>query len=149
MFRLSAEPDGVPIMFKVIALAAALAGIAVAPAAAQSFERGPQAAGDWGRGGPGWDGNDGGYQPRGDFRGRDRYDVMPPWQLARTLRYQGFLGAEILNRREGVTIVRASSRGRDFVLVVDSRSGDVLRARPAGPSWNGGYGGRGPDWQRW
>jgi len=140
-------------MFKVIALAAALAGIAVAPAAAQSFERGPQAAGDWGggRGGPGWDGNGGdGYgQPRGDYRGRDRYDVMPPWQLARTLRYQGFLGAEILNRREGVTIVRASQRGRDFVLVVDSRSGDVLRARPAGPSWNNGYGGRGPDWQRW
>lgn len=140
-------------MFKVIALAAALAGIAAAPAAAQGFERGQQSAGDWGggRGGPGWDGNGGGYdQPRGgDFRGPGRYDVMPPWQLARTLRYQGFFGAEILNRRERVTIVRASSRGRDFILVVDSRSGDVLRARPAGPSWNGGAGGWGSGWQRW
>jgi hypothetical protein len=147
-------------MFKAIALAAILAGAVVAPAAAQSFDpnyAGGPPAGNWdgnGRGGPGWDGNGRGGPggPQGDFRRPGRYDSLPPRQIARILRYQGYFGANILNRRGDVFIVRAASRGRDFILVVDSRSGDVLRARPAGPSWNDGngwHGGWGQDWRRW
>lgn len=136
-------------MFKVIALAATLAAASIVPAAAQDWggrQVAPPAGQDWGGPGPR------GYgAPRGDY-GRPRDAWLSPRQIARALRYQGFFAPQFLNQRGDVTIYRAASRGRDFILVVDSGSGDVLRARPAGPSWNQGYGwhgGWGNDWHRW
>ncbi len=111
---------------------------------------------DWNGGGwngeggprPGWgrgsDGGDGYGAPQRDWR-------LPPWQLARSLRHRGYYDVEILRERRDVTIVRAAARGRDVILVVDARSGDVLRQRPAdgwgqGRGWHGGWG---QDWRRW
>ncbi|HWJ73498.1 MAG TPA: hypothetical protein VNX29_10065 [Kaistia sp.] len=80
------------------------------------------------------------YAPAPDWR-------MPPWQLVRTLRHRGYYDVEILRERRDVTIVRAAARGRDVILVVDARSGDVLRQRSA-DDWGQGRG-WGQDWRRW
>ncbi len=152
-------------MFKALLASSLLAsslflGALTQPAAADGIDfrivgGGPYAAvetaqADWNGGGwngprPGWDrGGDGYGVPQRDWR-------LPPWQLARSLRYRGFYDVEILRERRDVTIVRAAARGRDFILVVDARSGDVLRQRPAegwgqGGGWHGGWG---QDWRRW
>ena len=126
-------------MFKVLVLAAALCATAAVPAFADRY--GPQ----------------GGYPQAGrsydaPVAGPRIARALPARELARALRYQGFVGADIVNRRGDVTIVRAVSRGRDFVLVVDSFSGDVLRARAVGNTFRAAYGwhgGWGADWRRW
>ncbi len=152
-------------MFKAIIASSLLLGALTLPAAADGIDfrivgGGPYgysqtAQADWNGGGwdgqggprPGWDrgqaGGDGYGQPR-DWR-------LPPWQLVRTLRYRGYYDVQVLRERPDVTIVRAAARGRDMILVVDPRSGDVLRQRPAdgwgqGGGWHGGWG---QDWRRW
>ena len=143
-------------MLKPLILAAVLTGAAILPAAAQDFDprfTGPQSRGGWEQNADGFQPARNGFeQPRGEFRGPGRYDALSPRQLARSLRHQGYFDIDILNRRGPVTIVRAAARGRDVILVVDSRSGEVLRARPAGRNWNndrGWHGGWGNDWRRW
>lgn len=145
-------------MFRTLIASTLLVGALTLPAAADGFDvrivggapdgYGYQDAGqerrndDGGRPRPGWD------------RGYDRPDRdwrLSPRQIARSLRYRGYYDIEIIRQRPDVAIVRASARGRDMIVVVDARSGDVLRQRPAdgwgsGRGWQGGWG---QDWRRW
>ncbi len=151
-------------MFKAIIASSLLLGALSLPAAADSLDlrivgRGPYGysqtvQADWNGGGwngqdgqqarPGWDRGQGG----GDGYGQAPRDWrLPPWQLTRTLRMRGYYDVEILRERRDVTIVGAAARGRDMILVVDPRSGEVLRQRPA-DGW-GQSGGWGQDWRRW
>ncbi|MBZ9938787.1 hypothetical protein LB518_20995 [Mesorhizobium sp. BR1-1-16] len=146
-------------MFKALVASSLVLGALILPAAAGGLDYrtvGGEAYGYQEEGPGGWRGDDGGqfspppppgrfgappaYAPQPDWR-------MPPWQLVRTLRHRGYYNVEILRERRDVTIVRAAARGRDVILVVDARSGDVLRQRSA-DDWGQGRG-WGQDWRRW
>jgi hypothetical protein len=147
-------------MIKSMLIASALVGALAIPALAHAddyrFEGGNggyQDGGGYGdRGGPDYrQGGDGYGRPRGDYRPAPIY-TLGPRQIARALRSQGYRNIEIVNQRRDVTIARAMARGRDFILVVDARSGDVLRRRSADDGWRGDrgwHGGWGNDWRRW
>lgn len=147
-------------MFKALLASALLVGALSLPAAADTFDMTVVGGPGYNDRGPGFQdaGNDGFRQRPGDDGRFERGDRGPGWgfrsqrHLARSLRYQGYYNIDIVKQRGDVTIVRAASRGRDVILVVDSRSGDVLRARPVGDGWRGDrgwHGGWGMDWRRW
>ncbi len=77
-----------------------------------------------------------------DYRrhGRDhRWDRMGPRQIRRALRHQGYHKIQIVGERRSAYIVRARGwRGVPLRLVVDARSGHVVRQHPVrrGGHWN-------------
>ena len=71
---------------------------------------------------------------------------MSTGDLARSLRYQGFYNVRFLDRRGWATIFRASAHGRDFIVAVDSRSGQILRQNRIDHGWKWRPGGPGPGW---
>jgi hypothetical protein len=131
-------------MIKGILAASALAGALFAPMAAQAqdyrFEGGRGGYED-GRGGP----------PR--YRDdRPRRHSLSPRELYRAVRAQGYRDIDVIRDRRDVSIVRAAARGREWVLVVDAYSGDILRRRVIDNGWRrdrGWHGGWGDDWRRW
>lgn len=151
-------------MFKATLLAATLIGAVALPAVAQAQDyqgrdyqgQDYRQAQDYrfeggGRGGYGDNrgGNDG---QRWDGGRPARAYPLDPRQISQRLRYQGYRHVDVINQRRDVTIVRAEARGRDFILVVDAYSGDILRRRAADDGWRGGngwHGGWGQDWRRW
>ncbi len=78
---------------------------------------------------------------RGDW-GRDHrhgWHRMGPREIRRSLRHRGFHRIRIIDERGPVYMVRAIGwRGMRMRLVVDARSGQILRKRPAGRGfgWN-------------
>ncbi|BCP55014.1 hypothetical protein K32_36310 [Kaistia sp. 32K] len=130
-------------MIKVLLATTVLIGSLAAPMAAQAqdyrFEGGRGGYED-GRGGP-----------RPVYRDDRRYPLSPR-QIFRAVRSQGYYDVNIIRDRRDVSIVRASARGRDFILVVDAYSGDILRRRVVDNGWRGDrgwHGGWGDDWRRW
>src|SRR5690606_30981636 len=103
-----------------------------------------------------FEGGRGGYEDgRGGPRYRDdrpRRHQLGPRQIHRAVRAQGYRDIDILRDRRDVLIVRAVARGREWILVVDSDSGDILRRRVIDNGWRrdrGWHGGWGDDWRRW
>ena len=139
-------------MLKTLLASSLLVSALTLPALADSYDYRPVGGSNFGyqeAGGPRWDNGRGpGYDDRGGYEVAPpvRSWRMPPWRLARALNWQGYRHVRILDEKRDVTIVRASARGRDLILVVDARSGDVIRQRPA-DGWRGG--GNGPGWGRY
>ncbi|WP_018181411.1 hypothetical protein [Kaistia granuli] len=139
-------------MIKAILATTALIGALAAPMAAQAqdyrFEGGRGGYED-GRGryeGPR------GAGPRDGYRDDRRRRPLGTRELYRAIRYQGYRDINVIRDRRDVSIVRASARGRDFILVVDAYSGEVLRRRLVDNGWRGErgwHGGWGDDWRRW
>jgi hypothetical protein len=139
-------------MIKGILAASALIGALVVPLAAQAqdyrFEggRGGYQDGRGGYGGP-RDGYRDGY--RGE---RPRRQPLSTRELYRAVRSQGYRDIDVIRDRRDVSIVRAVARGREWILVVDAYSGDILRRRVVDNGWRrdrGWHGGWGDDWRRW
>jgi hypothetical protein len=68
------------------------------------------------------------------------HHAMGPREIRRSLRHQGFHKIRILDRRGPVYVVNARAwGGQKLRLVVDSRSGRIVRSRPVGhrPHWQG------------
>lgn len=135
-------------MIKGILAAAALFGALTVPMAAQAqdyrFEGGRGGYED-GRGYNGPRGN--GYRDN-----RHRRHALSPRELYRAIRSQGYRDIDIIRDRRDVKIARASARGREFILVVDAYSGEILRRRVVDNGWRrdrGWHGGWGDDWRRW
>jgi hypothetical protein len=131
-------------MIKGIFAASALIGALIVPLGAQAQEyrfEGGRGGYEDGRGGP----------PR--YREeRMRRGPLGARQIHRVVRAQGYRNIEILRERRDATIVRATARGREWVLVVDAYSGDILRRRAVDRGWRrdrGWHGGWGDDWRRW
>ncbi len=85
-------------------------------------QRGGHRGGEWGerRGGRHWDGRHGG-----------RHHAMGPRQIRRSLRHRGFHRVRVLDRRGPMYIVKARGwNGNPMRLVVDARSGQIVRSRP-------------------
>ncbi|SHG36500.1 hypothetical protein SAMN02745157_4127 [Kaistia soli DSM 19436] len=146
-------------MFKALLASSLVVSALTLPAVAGDLDYRPVGGGTYGyqeAGESGWRGDDGGFfpppPPPGRFGPPPVYAPapdwrMPPGQLVRTLRHRGYYDVQIIRERRDVTIVRAGARGQDVILVVDARSGDVLRQRPA-DDWGQGRG-WGQDWRRW
>ncbi|GAB4520429.1 MAG: hypothetical protein Tsb0019_21410 [Roseibium sp.] len=65
---------------------------------------------------------------------------LGPREIRRSLRHRGFHRIDILDRRGPVYIVKARAwGGQKLRLVVDSRSGQIVRSHPIGhrPHWQG------------
>ena len=129
-------------MIKGTLAASALIGALLVPLAAQAQDY----RFEGGRGGPRGPG------PRDDYRNDRRRYPLSPRELYRAVRAQGYRDIDILRDRRNVSIVRAVARGREWILVVDAYSGDILRRRIVDNGWRrdrGWHGGWGEDWRRW
>jgi len=103
----------------------------------QSAQAGPVVQIDHRRGQNGHNG-----QRRHGWHGGHRWGhhELGPREIRRSLRHRGFHRVQILDRRGPVYIVKARAwGGRKLRLVVDSRSGQIVRSRPIGhrPRWQG------------
>lgn len=139
-------------MIKGILATSALVGALLVPLAAQAqdyrFEggRGGYEDGRGGYNGPRGSG------PRDGYRNDRRRYPLSPREIHRAVRAQGYRDVDILRDRRDVSIVRAVARGREWILVVDAYSGDILRRRIVDNGWRrdrGWHGGWGEDWRRW
>ncbi|GGB32302.1 hypothetical protein GCM10011316_00520 [Roseibium aquae] len=81
----------------------------------------------------------------GEFRhGPDErwlHRKLGPRQIRQSLRQRGFYQIRFLKERPHVYVVRAIGwRGHPVRLVVDARTGEILRGRPIRNGYNWGYG---------